>query len=222
MKKRVFNLIIVDESGSMYCIERQTVNGLNETLQSIRRTQEKFPETESYVSLMTFSSDKINMIYNCTPANEAADINPQDYNPGGCTPLYDAIGKGVGELKKVVAPVDKVIVTILTDGEENSSKEFNHQSIQRMIEEQKKKDWIFTFIGANIDVKKVSKGLGVRYCLKFNQTEKETPMMFKKVNMMRESLEDCYLSSNDNISLAEAAEKSNYFDSEESDKDNKD
>jgi len=221
MKKRVFNLIIVDESGSMYCIERQTVNGMNETLQSIRYTQKTYPEMESYVSLMTFSSDRIRMIYNCTSAVEAADINPNDYNPGGCTPLYDAIGRGVEEMKKMVAPADKVIVTILTDGEENSSKEFNHRSIHHLIEEQKKKDWIFSFIGANIDVERTSRDLGISFCLKFDQTEKETPEMFEKVNKMRDSLMCCYMENKD-LSMKEAAKKSGYFDSKSEEKKTKD
>ena len=54
MKTRVFNLIILDESGSMSCIERQALTGVNETLQTIRRAQEKYPEQEQYVTFVPF------------------------------------------------------------------------------------------------------------------------------------------------------------------------
>ena len=57
MKKRVFNLIIVDESGSMEIIRKQAFAGMNETLETVRTMQKQFPETEQHVTLITFDSD---------------------------------------------------------------------------------------------------------------------------------------------------------------------
>ncbi len=213
MKKRIFNLIIVDESGSMHCIRKQTINGLNETLQSIRNSQEKHPETENFVTLISFSSEAIKNLYENTPAGKAKDIAPDNYMPNGCTPLYDAIGSGVLKLKKQMAEVDSAIVTIITDGEENSSTEFNHKKIVSLIEEMKKKDWVFSFIGANIDAQEVSRNLNIDYSMQFDQSEAGTTYMFQANNMMRESMIDC-LADCDNISeakITKAAKRSNFF-----------
>lgn len=219
MKKRVFNLIIVDESGSMHCIQQQTVNGLNETLQTVRMAQKAHPEQEHLVSLIFFNSNGVRTTYNATPANETTDMGRHDYNPEGCTPLYDAIGNGISELRRHVAPNDSVLVTILTDGEENSSKEYKHEAIHSLIENMKKQDWLFTFIGANIDVKRTSRDMGIDYCMAFCQDEAGTRAMFKRESRSRmnlfnkmsrfadEDLGECL--------MTELAEEDGYFEEEE-------
>ena len=110
MKTRVFNLIILDESGSMSCIERQALTGVNETLQTIRRAQEKYPEQEQYVTFVPFQTGSIKFVRDCEPIANVKDLEPKDYNPGTCTPLYDAIGLSVNHLKKNVAETDSVLV----------------------------------------------------------------------------------------------------------------
>ena len=92
--KRVHNLIIVDESGSMSVIRKQAFAGMNETLQTVRQMQEKFPEQEQRVTLITFDSDHTKLHYDNTPAGQTKDIAWKAYNPCAGTPLYDAIGKG--------------------------------------------------------------------------------------------------------------------------------
>lgn len=184
-KKKIFNLIIVDESGSMSCIERQTVSGMNETLQTIRMCQKENELQEHYVTLMTFSSDGVRMLYNAVPAEQATDIPSAMYNPSGCTPLYDAIGQGITELRRTKAATDSVLVTIVTDGEENSSTEYNHAAITALIEKMKRDDWMFTFIGANIDVKQTSHDLGIDACLPFCQDDEGTKAMFVKESESR-------------------------------------
>ena len=76
MKKRVFNLIIVDESGSMCAIRQQAFSGMNETLQTIKICAEQKPELEQYVTLITFDSNHTNFHYN--NAEGTAVIRPQD------------------------------------------------------------------------------------------------------------------------------------------------
>ena len=101
MKTKVFNLIILDESGSMSCIERQALNGLNETLQTIRRAQDKFPEQEQLVSIVPFESGNIRLLRDKVSIKEVNDLRPDEYNPGACTPLYDAIGFGINSIRKI-------------------------------------------------------------------------------------------------------------------------
>ena len=95
MKTRIFNLLILDESGSMSSIEKQAVDSVNETLQSIRSAQKKYEEQEHYVSFVTFNSDGIKLVLDCVEAKSVEDITPAQFNPACCTPLYDAIGKSV-------------------------------------------------------------------------------------------------------------------------------
>lgn len=80
MTKKVFNLIVLDESGSMCGIVNATLSGLNETLQSIRLAQEKHPEQEHFVTLMSFNSEGRKFHYDCTPAKETGFLMAASMN----------------------------------------------------------------------------------------------------------------------------------------------
>ena len=135
MKTRIFNLLILDESGSMSSIEKQAVDSVNETLQSVRAAQEKYKEEQDhFVSFITFNSSGVKTVLDRVEALKAEDITPAQFNPACCTPLYDAIGQSVNELKKSVAENDKVLVTIITDGYENASREYNQASVKALTE----------------------------------------------------------------------------------------
>ena len=135
--KQVFNLIIVDESGSMSVIRKQAFSGMNETLETIKSMQQQYPDTEQRVSLVTFDSDHTTWHYDNLPANKTASLKWESYNPGGCTPLYDAIGSAVSKVNAVAAKDSHVLVTIITDGEENSSREWKLSAIRSLIEKLK-------------------------------------------------------------------------------------
>jgi len=181
MRTKIFNLIILDESGSMTFIERQAVSGAIETIQTIQSAQKKhIEEQEHFVTLISFSSEGVKYIYNNKPVDEIADAKSLDYAPCGSTPLYDAIGNGVVTLRSQVSKDDKVLVTIITDGEENSSKEWNHRQISKLIETQKQQHWVFTYIGTNQDVEKVSRSLNISNSMSFDCSGVGTELMFKK------------------------------------------
>ena len=186
MKTRVFNLLILDESGSMSSIEKQAVDSVNETLQSVRSAQRKYEDQEHFVSFVTFNSDGIKTVLDRAEALKAEDITPDKFNPACCTPLYDAIGQSVTELKKSVAENDKVLVTIITDGYENASKEYNQASVKALTEKLGKEGWTFAYIGANQDAKAVSKSLGIVNALNFEATVCGTMKMGAMMNASRE------------------------------------
>ena len=185
MKTRIFNLLILDESGSMSSIEKQAVDSVNETLQSIRSAQKKYEDQEHYVSFVTFNSDGIKLVLDCVEAKSVEDITPAQFNPACCTPLYDAIGKSVTELKKSVAENDKVLVTIITDGYENASEEYNQTSIKALTEKLEKVGWTFTYIGANQDAMAVSSSLGIKNAMNFEATACGMMSMSKKLTASR-------------------------------------
>lgn len=118
-KTKVFNLIILDRSGSMGCIRSAAVDGFNETLAGIRKAQEKYEATqEHYVSLVTFCSCETRHVFDKVPAGKAHPLEMGDYVPCCCTPLYDAMGFTLNALYRDVRELEDAVVvaTIITDG----------------------------------------------------------------------------------------------------------
>ncbi len=187
MKTRIFNLIILDESGSMQCIKREAINSVNETVQTIRAAQRKYEDQEHYVSLVTFNDDAIKTTYDCVPAMEVAELTDEQYMPDCCTPLYDAMGQSLNALRPKVAADDRVLVTIVTDGMENSSKEYTGKAIKALVDELKAKGWVFAYIGANHDVEQAAATISIHNTMSFNATMVGTAQMSKRSNSSRSS-----------------------------------
>ena len=190
--KRVFNLIIVDESGSMSIIRKQAFAGMNETLQTVRAMQEKYPDTEQHVTLVTFDSDHTTWHYDNAPALKTKDLDWDAYRPGGATPLYDAMGKAISKTNAQIEEGDNVLVTVITDGEENSSVEWTLKMIRTMIEKLKKENWTFTLIGTdNLDVETMAHNFAIDEHLEFKQDEAGTKAMFARERRSRERYNCC-------------------------------
>ncbi len=193
MKSQIFNLIILDESGSMSGVVNQTIGGCNETLNTIRTMQEQFADTqEHFVSIYAFQSDSSHpsrYIIKNVPIADVRHITNDDYRPWGATPLYDAVGSTLTDLKATAKKsVDATgSVTIITDGYENSSTHYTHEKVAGMIAALKEIGWNFNFIGANIDVKRVAESLNINNSLAFAQDEEGTAAMFEKERRSRAS-----------------------------------
>lgn len=166
--KRVFNLLVVDESGSMEIIRKQALVGINETLETIRKIHKAHSELEQRVTLITFDSTHKKLFYDNVLADDARSLSMRDYRPCGGTPLYDAIGMGIAKINAQAAEGDNVLVTIVTDGEENCSEEYSLRMIKNLIEKLKKQGWTFTFIGTdNLDVEAIAVDMGIDNHLTF-------------------------------------------------------
>ena len=206
MKTRIFNLIIIDESGSMQSIKNAAIDSVNETIQTIRSAQKKHEDQEHFVSLVTFNDD-VKTVYECVPVDEVKELTAETYQPDCCTALYDAMGISLNALRKKVAEDDKVLVTVVTDGEENSSKEYSGKAIKALIDELKAKGWVFAYIGANQDVEAVAATISITNVMNFETTSAGTHMMTDRVNRSRERLYCCM--AKPDFSAAEANE--NFF-----------
>lgn len=163
-KTRIYNLIILDKSGSMSSIRKAAYEGCNEVLGGIRAAAEKHAdEQEQLVSLLLFDSDSMPYIHKCTPAKDAADLTADQYRPCACTPLLDAMGMALTELEHETEKYDDAVgmVTIITDGYENASQEWTYPQIQQLVGKLKAKGWNFAFMGANQDVTKVCIDLNI-------------------------------------------------------------
>lgn len=178
MKQRVFNLIILDESGSMSSIERQAITGVNETVQTIREAQEKHEDQEHFMTLVSFNSAKVKTIYDAVKAENVEELTDRQYCPACCTPLYDAMGNALTELRKNVTDNDAVLVTVITDGYENASTEYDGNAVKALVESLKSKGWVFTYIGANQDVESVAATISITNTLSFSADCEGTEAMF--------------------------------------------
>ena len=175
----VYNLIILDESGSMSSIWRQALDGINETLNGIRKTQDEYPSQHQYVSIVTFEGNGVRGVKTLRdriPVENIQNLKDDDYRPGGCTPLYDAMGLSLNYLQHCVRDEDVVLVTIITDGYENSSNEYSGQAIKALVEKFREKGWTFAYIGANQDAVEVAEGLNIDNAMNFDATPPGTVM----------------------------------------------
>ena len=181
----IYNLIILDESGSMDCIRKNALSGINETLQSIRSTQKEQPELQQYVSIVTFSGsglEGVRVRRDRVRVDRIQDLTLTDYRPNDCTPLYDAIGKSVNDLKENILKEDKVLVTIITDGLENSSCRFRLCDIRSLVFSLREMGWTFSFIGANQDSVLTAREMDIENALDFDCTPEGISHMSRKLS----------------------------------------
>lgn len=182
-KTQVFNVIILDKSGSMESIRQAAVDGFNETLAGIKKAQEKYAESqEHFVSLLTFCDCEKKYVFDKVPVAKARKLTLDDYEPCCCTPLYDAMGLTLTTMRNHVRKVDDavVVVTIITDGYENASKEYTGAAVKKLVEELKGEGWTFTYMGANQDSVEVAFNLSIRNSRNFEATSSGTARVMGK------------------------------------------
>lgn len=182
-KTTAYNLIILDESGSMRHLTRQTIEGCNETINVARHTARTHAATmRSLLSIYAFQNGgpvTSRYIVKNVAAEDEVQITDKDYQPYGNTPLLDAVGSTLSELKAVTATMDDTtgIITIITDGMENSSEHYNIQQVQKLITEFREKGWAVNLIGANIDVDNLADAMGIKTRMAWVANEEDTIRM---------------------------------------------
>ena len=187
MKQKIFNLIVLDASGSMYSIRNEAVAGVVETIQTIRTAQDENANQEHLLSLVVFNGKRINTVYDRMPITKVPDFTKNDYQTTDNTPLYDAMGNAITNLQRYIDNDDNVLVTIITDGYENASVEWNHQRVFQLVEDLKKKNWLFTYIGANQDALEVAKSMGINHSMNYMSDAEGTKEMFRKEQLSRKA-----------------------------------
>ena len=188
--QKVYNLIILDESGSMQAIAKQAVSGLNETFQTICNAQKEHQEQKHFISFVTFNSKEIRTIMNRQAVECDKEMKWTDYRPNAATPLYTAMGESITELRKYVNDKDVVLVTIITDGMENASWKYSGDDIKRLVGELKEKGWVFAYIGTNQDVDAVADGMGIRSRMHYDYSPTGTQDMFVAESCCKRSFFD--------------------------------
>lgn len=178
MKYETSELVfILDRSGSMSGLEKDTIGGFNSLIQKQRREKGK-----CYVSSVLFD-DVQEVIYNRVPLNEVKKMTQKQYYARGCTALLDAMGGAIHHIGNVhkysKEEIGKTLFIIITDGLENSSKRYTYVTIKQMVERQKEKyGWEFIFIGANMDVIQEANKFGIDQAVRYACDEEGTTLNY--------------------------------------------
>ena len=153
-------VLVLDESGSMSDLTRDTIGGFNSMIE-----KEKKLDVDAHVTTVLFN-DQYKMLYNRRELKDVRKMTDKDYTPGGMTALLDAVGRTIHKMDMVSGihrkdKGNKVLFVIITDGEENDSKEYTYADVKKLIKDrQENAGWEFIFLGANIDTRRKRKTWG--------------------------------------------------------------
>ncbi|RIV25472.1 VWA domain-containing protein [Fibrisoma montanum] len=179
---KIFNLILLDESGSMESIKAATLSGFNEVVQTIKGASQQFPEQQHTVTLVTFNGLGISTRLDNQPAPQLTQLTDELFRPSASTPLYDAMGRSLMRMEWLTEKETDytVLVSILTDGYENASREFSGPQIQALVERLKQQNWSFTYMGANHAVQQTAMSLSIHQSITFQTNEADMKDLFDK------------------------------------------
>ena len=163
MKKNLTELVfILDRSGSMAGLEKDTIGGFNAMIDKQRRE-----DGEAYISTILFDNLS-EVIHDRVSLRNIPKLTEKEYYVRGCTALLDAVGGAIhhiGNVHKYAREEDrpeKTLFVITTDRMENPSRRYNYHQVQAMIQRQKEKfGWEFLFLGANIDAAREAARFGI-------------------------------------------------------------
>lgn len=186
MKQNRTELVfILDKSGSMSGLESDTIGGFNSMLK-----KQKKEAGEAVVTTVLFD-DRYQLLHDRFDIRSIRPMTENEYFVEGSTALLDAMGKTIRKIANVRknggkgVQADKVLFVIITDGMENSSREYSHGQIRKMIKHEKKKHgWEFLFLGANIDAAAAAEsyGIGADRAASYLADSAGTSLNYKVVN----------------------------------------
>ena len=164
MKKNLTEIVfILDRSGSMGGLEKDTIGGYNSLIE-----RQKKEEGEAYISTVLFD-DTSEVLHDRASLDTIQPMTDKEYYVRGCTALLDALGGAIhhiGNVHKYAREEDrpeKTLFIITTDGQENASRHYTYEKVRKMVERQKERyGWEFLFLGANIDAIAEAGRFGIR------------------------------------------------------------
>jgi uncharacterized protein YegL len=148
---------VLDKSGSMNNVVNDAIGGFNTYLRELKRDK-----GANYRFSLTLFDTEVESRYTNATLNVIPELTNNTYVPGGYTALLDAIGSTVAAVEQNASGMEKVLTVILTDGEENSSREYSLAQIKSLIEHKEKEGhWTFVFLGVGLDAFAAGDRIGV-------------------------------------------------------------
>ena len=187
-------VFILDRSGSMHGLEKDTVGGFNAMIE-----EQKGKEGEVLISTVLFNGSST-VLHDRVPIRGVREMTDRDYRTSGCTALLDAIGDAVRHIRNVHKYIRQedipahTMFVITTDGMENASREYTAQEVRSMIREQEEqKGWEFLFLGANIDAVETAQHFGIRpdRAVDYLNDDKGLETNYKAVSYAVTSMREC-------------------------------
>ena len=157
-KTKVQHVFILDQSGSMGAIKRALVTGFNEQVQNIKQAVNQFEDQEQRVTFVVFDGI-VDIKYLDRAALNLEELTEDTYKTCGTTALYDAIVTTIKQVRETGSK--RVILNILTDGDDTGSQTYTAIDAKEHIEQAKKDGWVVTLVGAKIDVEAMIAQLGI-------------------------------------------------------------
>ncbi|HHT43529.1 MAG TPA: hypothetical protein GX014_09055 [Firmicutes bacterium] len=154
-------VFILDKSGSMAGLEDDTIGGYNAML-----AKQKEVEGSCLVTTVLFDHS-MRLIHDRIDLRAVQPLTEKEYQVGGSTALLDAMGSAIQKISDVQEQsgeeyrADKVLFVIITDGCENSSRDFSPNKVKALVEEHKEQGWEFVFLGANMDAIAAASSYGI-------------------------------------------------------------
>lgn len=166
---KIYNMVILDQSGSMMPLREVAVQGYNETLDVIRQAQTQHNlEQQNLVTLALFN-DHLTKVFDCDTVQNMPNLLLDNYLPDGMTAMLDAIGVSLTQLKEQLSRLENAtaVVTIISDGMENASTTYDLRRVVSLIDELKEQGVMFVFMGTNQSVELVATALHIDEYVEF-------------------------------------------------------
>lgn len=193
--KSIFNLIIVDASGSMSDKIPEVTGGLNQIFSQLKEDALKEPDVLNLTTVTDFSSHgDFRILTDSKTPDQLILLKEGDYRTRAMTALYDAIGKS---FLLVPEGQDGVFVTIFTDGLENDSKEFRLADIRKLIETKEKENWDINFMGCSAESLSEAESIGIKAdkMMFYADSKEGTSAAFNMMSNARRGYKDSIRSS---------------------------
>lgn len=193
MKQLTELIFILDKSGSMSGLEKDTIGGFNTML-----NKQKQEEGDALVTTVLFDH-QYHTIHDRLNIKEVNELTKNDYFASGSTALLDTLGDTINHIKKIHKYIrkedvpNKTVFIITTDGEENASHKHSSDKIKQMINEQKSLGWEFIFLGANIDAIETAENLGIdkSHASNYDASTAGTAILYDSLNDVVSNIRRC-------------------------------